>query len=213
MIFNRSLFFFAATVIFLPRSLPASTIFTTGPDDGVDAQIAIEFGYATTEAFTLTSSVTLNQVTFDDWAAPGNPPGLIDWEITSQPNAGVLFSGTRATLSNTLVGSGHQADGFTNQIYDSSFQTGAIKLGPGTYWLLLKNCGPDPNQQCGWGESSSTGGVQQYLNGVLYQSNFGTQSFTLSGSVAATPTGAPEPAGLLPLGGLLLAIALSRRRR
>ena len=68
---------------------------------------------------------------------------LIDWEITTQPDADVLFSGTGAALSNTLVRSGAvDNDGRLNNVYNSSFQTGALHLAPGTYWLLLQNCDP-----------------------------------------------------------------------
>jgi hypothetical protein len=212
MSFHRLLFFFTATIVFVPGSLPASIIFTTGPDAGLNlGGYMIESGYAVTEAFTLTSSATLNQVTFDDWSTPGTAPQSIDWEITSQPDAGVLFSGTAAAISSTYLGViGHNGP-FTDWINNSSFQTGAITLRPGTYWLLLDNC--SPARACGWGQSSSIGAAQQYLNGVLYQSDFGTQSFTLSGSVVAAPAAAPEPAGMLPVGGLFLAVAIALRRR
>jgi hypothetical protein len=210
MVSNRSLFFFAAASFFLPVSLSASTIFTTGPDAGIGNVPAISSGYAVTEAFTLLSSVTLTEVMFDDWAPSGTSPTSTDWEITSQPNAGVLFSATGAILSNTLVRSGAvDDDGHLNDVYNSSFQTGTINLGPGTYWLLLQNC--SPASACAWGLSASAGSAEQFLNGSLDASNYGTESFTLIGSPVAVPT--PEPAALLPVGGLFLAVALTLRRR
>ncbi len=201
---------FVATTIFLPGCLAAATIFTTGPDAGIGNVPAISSGYAVTESFTINSSVTLNQITFADWATTGTTATSIDWEITSQPNAGVLFSATGATLSSTLVRTGiRDDDGNLNNVYNSSFQTVAVNLGPGTYWLLLQNCSPAP--ACGWGLSSNSGSAEQFLNGSLSASGFGSESLTLSGSAAVVSS--PEPTGSLVAGGLFLAVALARRRR
>src|SRR5579863_3288276 len=175
----------------------------SGPGSFTTTGWTINSGFSVADSFNLSSSATIDAISFGDVLFPGDTLDSVAWEITTEPNGGItLGSGTATSFSNVSEGT---LFGFypTN---DSTFGISSLSLAAGTtYYLEFSNAVTAQAQPTYWDESDNPNSTPyQYLDGSFYQTPNGSETFALSGGNSAVP----EPSGLLLLGSGLAGLAL-----
>ena len=178
----------------------AQALYSNGPINGTINAYTINFGYAVTDSFTLTSTSDLQSVNFGVWDTAGDTATSVDWAITTAPFGGTtLFSGTSAVSSmfqySNLYGYDINAD---------TFSLGSLGLGAGTYYLELSNAGSQNGDAIYWDENNGPSTAYDSTLGLV-----GSESFTINGTLVAVP----EPAALAIFILGLTAVVHTRRRR
>jgi hypothetical protein len=118
----------AAPILYQNGTLDGNTnAFRIGPDIG-------PINYAVSNSFVISSADTLTGVTFGSWAVSGSLT-QVDWILsTGSLGAGELNRGTSA-VSNVF----QFTNGFSSDVYLSSFALPNVSLAAGTYFLTLLN--------------------------------------------------------------------------
>jgi len=199
----------------------AAALYDNGANDNGNFTAAttgapgINGGHVTSDSFTLTQSATVTSVTFAlmTYASEGNIPS-VDWSITSAADGGTVFGSGTGSLTNVFDGNPPTTTGIDD--YSSTFSTGSVALGAGTYWLTLQNgVSPSGSVDLFWAESDGPSQSWYDLQSVapplpgapLTPANFGTdgvcdvagangdcsQSFAINGTPSGIG-GVPEPA-------------------
>jgi hypothetical protein len=200
----------------------AAALYNNGPNDNgnftpITGAPGINGGHVTSDSFELTGAATVTSVNFvlmTD-ASEGTVPS-VEWSITSQPDAGTVFGSGVGALTNVLVGHPPTTTGIDD--YSSTFSTGSLVLGAGTYWLTLQNgVSPSGSVDIFWAESDGPSQASYELQSgsmpptpvlPLTPANFGldgvcnvpgangdcSQSFAINGTPSAITGGVPEPA-------------------
>ena len=203
-------------VLCLAVAIPASasTVYDNGGINGTESAWTINFGYAVSDSFTLSSSTTLTGAQIGLWAFPGDRPTTVDWSIGTYADDSSLGSGT-AGLTNTF----QYTNGYGYDILESTFSLSGT-LGAGTYWFTLQNAvvpngdpiywdinqGPSSAWESSYGYLDNNG--QDCANAIGYSGTC-SDSFQIYGNPSTTP----EPASLLLMGsGLLMFGGYVRRK-
>ena len=191
--------------------IPAATqgIYNNGPTNGNTDAWTINFGFITSDRFTLRESGgTLTGAEFAMWLFAGDTLTSAELSITSQENGGTSYFDQ--TVDFTQVGCVANRYGYNvcNEFTDFDGPT----LNAGTYWINLQNASVPSGDPVYWDENS--GGAQAWPPGAS-QNSVGTipaESFTLlaacgasDGKCQASPgtadqSSVPEPGGLLLFG-------------
>jgi PEP-CTERM motif len=206
------------TLAMLPAS--AQVLYDDGPINGTTDAWTINFGYITSDSFTLFNNSKVGGFNFGAWELPGDTLTSVDWSITSQPFSGNVFgSGT--------AGGSNLTDQFisTNQYgydIDKITVTGLnVNLASGsTYWLNLQNAVVPSGDPVYWDENSGIGCTgdngmgegcpSQAASSCFECDNIPSESFDINGTSGQTP----EPSSIVLFGSGILGLAgILRRKR
>ena len=162
-------------------SASAAVLYDNGP-------IAFAYFYylqgteAVQDSFTLTSASTITGVNFGGDVTAGDPITSVDWAISATPDQFPVTGATAATTTTFVTGNSSYS------AYETSFSTGPVTLGPGTYYLTLQNAQSAGGGTLGWDVSYGPSSASIYFQGSIYD-GFPSESFQIIGDTA----GVPEP--------------------
>jgi hypothetical protein len=151
--------------------------------------IHVDSGFMVSDAFTLSSSTTLDSAQAGLWVDTGATPITVDWSVGTVPFASDISSGT-ASLINTFLF--YNID-YDFDVYESAFAISG-SLGAGTYYFTLQNATTSDSGNVAWDISNGPSAAFHNTDG-----NISSESFQLYGEVVPEPT----TVSLLALGGIL----------
>lgn len=168
----------------------------TGPGSWTQDAWNITAGqFSIANSFTLTSTTTIDAISFGNWVFQGDSLTGFDWEISTAPYAGGTDEGSGSVTSfASTAESSSVANGYGFNASDVEFSISPVTLAPGTYYLALMNGTTSENNVTGWDESDNP-------NSTPYLWDSGGDTYTLSGSetfaLYGSATVTPEPSSLL----------------
>lgn len=165
--------------------------------------------YSVDDAFTLTSTITVNEIMAGVWVPTGSTltsaGGGVFTEAFGQ-GTGTVF-GTEPPNASTLITS----DFGGWDIYDEYFDIAPATLGPGTYYLDFLAGDTTAGEEVGWDISNKLPATaDQWSSGGEHNSGLASTTFALLGP-GESPV--PEPSSLLLLGSGVTALAGMIRRK
>jgi hypothetical protein len=211
---RSTLFFVLALVSVLLCVTPAiadSILYNNGPlDDDTDAW-TINFGFAVSDSFTLTSTGTLTGFRFNAWLFPGDVLQTAEISITSGELGGTVYFDQVVNFA--------QSDCFVNaygfNVCAETSHFNGPTLDAGTYWITLENAQVNTGDPVYWDENSGEGCTSPGCPSLASQNSIGTipsESFTILGN-SGTGTTVPEPGSVALLGsGAVLLVGALRRK-
>ena len=206
-----SLASFALCVALVAVPAAAQVVYSNGPINGNTDAWTINFGFVTSDSFTVANNTTLTGANFGIFLFPGDTLTSAELSITSSENGGTsYFDQTVNFVAQSC--SVNQFQDFN--VCNESTAFNGPTLSAGTYWINLQNAVSTVGDPVFWDENSGPSAASQ--NGV---GSIPSESFTLLGSSTSTTsttstTGTvPEPSSILLLGSGILALAQVVRRR
>ena len=130
-------------------------LYENGPLNGDYDAWTINFGYSTSNSFTLTSgALPMNLFDFYVWLYPGEQFQTVDWSVTSEPLGGgtVYGSGTAPVYDIFLY-----VNGYGYEIHQDIVASLNLSLDPGTYYLTLQNATTFQGNPVYWDENDGLG--------------------------------------------------------
>ena len=188
----------------------AQTIYDNGPVNGQVDAWTINFGFAVSDTFQVTSGTPVSNISFWAWVEPGDTASNVEIAIGSTGYfSNNLFDGV-VLLS--------QSNCFSNNFgFDVCQESGTFNipggLNPGNDFLTLENAVTQEGNPLYWDENSGVGCMSQGCPSSAQENTLGTipsEAFTLSYIETTTTTSSgttPEPGSILLLGAGLLAVA------
>ncbi len=181
-----------------------TTLYDNGPINGTEDAWTINFGYAVTDSFTLSSTSTITGFQFATWMYPGDTFVSVDFSVGTQP-----FGGTRMTVS--LTDTFLYMNQYGYEIHEDVASGLNLPLSAGSYWFTLQNGIDTEGNPIYWDEND--GPSQAYVTG----GTVGSESFQIIGTTGTSTTNTssttPEPGSLVLLGSGLLSVAGVLRRK
>jgi hypothetical protein len=191
----------------------AQDIYDNGPTNGTTDGWTINFGFAVSDSFTLSSGATVGGLNFAAWVEPGDTLQSAEVSITSSEFGGTSFFDQ--TVSFTQSGCVANQYGF-NVCTESSTFSGP-SLNAGTYWLNLSNASTAAGDPVYWDENSGPSLASENSIGTVPSESFtlnGSGSTTTSTSTSTSTTGTtPEPSSIMLFGSGILGLAGVLRRK
>jgi len=188
------------------------TLYDNGRIDGEVDAFTINFGFAASDTFTISSGQsTVNGLMFGAWLFPGDVLASVDIQITSGPLGGGT-SYFNQNVSFTQAGCSGNQYGFNVCTETASFN--GPTLDNGTYWVNLDNAVVSDGDPVYWDENSGIGcnspgcPSQAEYTGV---GSIPSESFTILGTNSGTSS-VPEPGSLLLLTSGFLALVGRRHK-
>lgn len=158
-----------------PRPRPASpqdvTLYDNGPINGSVDAWSLNYGYATTNSFTLDSAATITGFTFGVWVYAGDIPRSVDYLISMSP-----FGGTPANVP--LTSTFQYSNQYGYDIDSESVSSLHIALDAGTYWLTLQNAVTTQGNPLYWDENSGPSQAAESSLGTIP-----SESFSVTGTI------------------------------
>jgi hypothetical protein len=155
----------------------AQDIYDNGPTNGTTDGWTINFGFAVSDSFTLSSGATVGGLNFAAWVEPGDTLQSAEVSITSSEFGGTSFFDQ--TVSFTQSGCVANQYGF-NVCTESSTFSGP-SLNAGTYWLNLSNASTAAGDPVYWDENSGPSSASENSIGTVP-----SESFTLVGAASCS---------------------------
>lgn len=190
-----------------------SDIYDNGPTNGTTDAWTINFGFAVSDSFTLSSYNQIDSFNFAAWLAPGDVLQNAELSITSSEFGGTTYFDQ--TLTFTQSGCVSNQYGY-NVCTESSAFFGSVALNSGTYWVDMSNAVVNTGDPVYWDENSGPSSASDNTLGTIP-----SESFTVLGGCTCCGVGqycgppSPEPASFLIFASgtvLLVAVLIGSRR-
>lgn len=182
-----------------------NNLYDNGPTDGQDMAWPISGGFATSDAFTLSSNSAVDGLTFIAWLNSSDDLSSAEVTITSDELGGTTYFDQVVNFT--------QSGCITNRHdFKVCTENGAfvpVNLNAGTYWLNLENARTNAlNEPVFWDQNSGPSLASEIDIGSIP-----SESFTLLGSQGTSTGTSPEPGGILLFGSGILELGWVLRRR
>ncbi len=190
--------------VFALPALAQNDLYDNGPTNGTNDAWTINFGFAITDSFNLTSNSTVNGLNFAVWLSPGDVMQSAEVWITSEPYGGTMYFDQQVSFTQSGCTLNQYGYNVCNEVGTFS----GVNLNAGTYWLALQNATDTAGDPVYWDENDGPSMAKQGLDGSIP-----SESFTILGSSGSGTGTSPEPGSLLLFGsGVFGAGAVLRRK-
>ena len=190
--------------LFALPALAQNDLYDNGPTNGTIDGWTINFGFAVSDTFNLTSNSTVNGVNFAGWVFPGDVVESVEVAITSSEFGGTTYFDQQISLT--------QSDCAANQygfnVCNESGRFSGVALNGGTYWLTLQNAVVNTGDPVYWDENDGPSSSSDNTEGTLP-----SESFTILGSSGSGTGTTPDPSSLLLFGTGLFGVGARLRRK
>jgi len=204
------IFLLVVSIILAGISAQAQTLYNNGNPNGNTYAWTINFGWAVSDSFNISSYYGSSYVTgasFAMWTFPGDTLTSAELSITSLPFGGTTYFDQTVSLTQGAC-SGNQY-GFNVCLETTSLNFYEVPLTNGTYWLTLQNASVSNGDPIYWDENFGPSRAKD--SGVLPIAVMGSEAFTVLGTNSTCICGcsaqanceesvsstAPEPGSLL----------------
>jgi len=213
---SLSLLALCLTLAALP-AMAQTDAYDNGPVNGQVDAWTVNFGFAVSDTFHLSSATTLSDLDFWDWVEPGATATSVEVAI----GTGGYFTNDVMDTTVSLT----QSNCFSNNFgLDVCSEHAALSgnLAAGNYFLTLENAATVEGEPVYWDENSGVGCTSSGCPSSAQENTLGTvpsEAFTLSGSGTSTTTttsgtSTPEPSSIMLFGsGILVLAGVVRRKR
>jgi hypothetical protein len=190
-------------------SLPAvaqTDLYDDGPTDGTTDAWTINFGFAVSDQFTLSSSSQVNGLQFAAWLFPGDVLESVEISITSSEYGGTTYFDQQVNLTQ----SGCALNQLSFDVCNETASFTPISMNAGSYWLNMQNGVVNTGDPVYWDENRGPSWASEGSLGSIP-----SESFTILGaSNSTTTTGTtPEPGSLMLFGSSALGLLGILRHR
>ncbi|MGB8885555.1 MAG: PEP-CTERM sorting domain-containing protein [Candidatus Korobacteraceae bacterium] len=195
-------------------AMAQGTLYDNGPVNGQVDAWTINFGFAVSDTFHLSSADSIESLSFWAWVEPGDTATSVEMAIG---NTG-YFSNNIFDGTVTLTQSNCSTNGFGFDICAESATFNNIPAGPGNYYLTLENAATRDGNPLYWDENSGVGCMSPGCPSSAQENTLGTipsEAFTLDGTGSTTTTSGttPEPSSVMLFGSGILGLAGLLRRK
>jgi hypothetical protein len=181
-----------------------SDLYDNGPINGGLGAWTLNFGFAVSDNFTLSSPATVDELQFGSHMFPGDVLESAEVSITSQEFGGTSYFDQNVNFTASAC--------FNNDYgFVVCTQTGSLngpQLNAGTYWLTLQNAVTNTGDPVYWDENSGPSLASENSIGTIP-----SESFTLLGTSSTGTGSTPEPSALVLFGSGMVGMAGLVRRR
>lgn len=208
---RRSVLATVAFAFLFTIAASADTLYSNGPVNGNTDSWVINFGFVTSDTFTLTQASQVNGLSFNVWIFPGDVLESVGVYITSQEDGGTSFFNQQVSVTQGAC----FANNYGFNVCEETGGFSPVNLAAGTYWLNLQNATVQTGDPVFWDENSGVGCNSPGCPSQASYTGVGTipsESFTILGTTGGTGT-VPEPGTLLLLASGVLAVGGILRRR
>ena len=203
--------FFLPSLFVLPAA--AANVYDNGPVNGAEDAWAINFGFAITDSFAVSSgNGNIGGLDFWAWLFVGDSIANIQVSIGDGPFGTQHFNNFVSLTQSSCFGNMYG--------YDVCMESGNFSgpnLGNGNYWLTLQNANVPSGEPAYWDENAGVNCQSPGCPSTAYNNSVGTlpsEAFTLTAAGTSTTTGStPEPGSLWLLASGLLGVAAIGHRR
>jgi hypothetical protein len=201
---TASLYLLTICIFALP-AITQNDLYDNGPINGTIDAWTINFGFAISDTFSLTSNSTVNGLNFGAWLAPGDILESTEVTITSDEDGGTTYFDQQVNF--TQSGCVLNQVGF-NVCTETSSAFSGPSLNAGTYWLTLQNAFVNTGDPVYWDENDGPSSASNNSIGTL-----GSESFTILGSSSSGGGTTPEPSSILLFGSGVVGVGALLRRK
>jgi hypothetical protein len=185
-------------------AIAQNDLYDNGPTSGtIDAQ-EINFGWAVSDTFNLTSNSTVNGLNFAAWLIPGDVLESAEVSFTSMELGGTTFFDQTVNFTQ----SGCVVNFLDYRVCNETGSFPGVALNAGTYWLNLSNAVVNTGDPVYWDQND--GPSSSSYSGI---GTIGSESFTILGSSSSGTGTTPEPGSLLLFGSGVVALGGVLRRK
>jgi hypothetical protein len=201
----------------IPAMAQDTTLYDNGPVNGQVDAWTVNFGFAVSDTFHLSSASSIETLDFWAWVEPGDTATSVEMAIGSGGYfTNDLFDGTVSlTQSNCF------SNNFGLDVCNEHASFNNIQLGAGNYFLTLENAATVEGEPVYWDENSGVGCQSNGCPSSAQENTLGTvpsEAFTLNGTATTTTTttsstSTPEPSSIMLFGSGILGLAGILRRK
>ncbi len=193
-----------ATCLFALPALAQNDLYDNGPTNGTNDAWTLNFGFAVSNTFTLSSNSTVNGLNFAAWLSPGDVLDSIEISISSEEFGGTTYFDQQINLTQ----SGCAVNQYGFDVCNEVGLFSGIALNAGLYWLNLGNAVVNTGDPVYWDENDGPSSASLNTLGTL-----GSESFTILGSSGSGTGTTPEPGSLLLFGSGVFGVGAILRRK
>ena len=196
--------YLAALCIFVLPAFAQNDLYDNGPTNGTVDAWTINFGFAITDSFNLTSNSTVNGLNFATWMSPGDVLQSAEVWITSQPYGGTTYFDQQVSFTQSGCTLNQYGYNVCNEVGTFS----GVNLNAGTYWLSLQNAVDTAGDPVYWDENDGPSNAKEGADGSIP-----SESFTILGSSSSGTGTTPEPGSLVLFASGVLGVGSMLRRK
>jgi hypothetical protein len=210
---SLSLLALCLTLAALP-AMAQTDVYDNGPVNGQVDAWTVNFGFAVSDTFHISSATTLTGLDFWAWLEPGDTATSVEVAIGS----GGYFTNDIMDTTVSLTQSNCFSNNFGLDVCNEHASLNQA-IGSGNYFLTLENAATVEGEPVYWDENSGVGCTTTGCPSSAQENTLGTvpsEAFTLSGSGTTTTTGGtstPEPSSIMLFGSGILGLAGVLRRK
>jgi uncharacterized repeat protein (TIGR03803 family) len=152
-----------------------TVLYDNGPINGTTDAWTINYGYVTSDSFTVQQQSNLSSINFGAWLFPGDVLQSVQVSITSSEFGGTIFFDGIVNFT--------QSGCFSNQYgYNVCTESGSLSVGlnAGNYWVNLQNATVNTGDPVFWDENSGPSMASQSSVGTIPSESFSIMNQTIT---------------------------------